>query len=299
METPKREQPVQWVLADAHDSYRMLTCGGMKNKRIGDMSGTSFGLSEEIAEWLDERCKDGNAELLLVSIRGEAWLVLTHFYLSSGCDWFVRVPNMEYQGQISCESDTIKDVTVYPTWPMDVRRPCMSDFFRSAAYWKIVMDCIPHPAVRAREWGEMMRLLRAVARLVGVDVIETAALELAEESDIAEAASDFGMLAVILMLSFNAMRSCGIRTVGTYGETMEEGTALVLTVPDCPPSFHAQTSREVRFCERLAEQSGGIFSCLPYEDRLQWTICASRKDYSLLGVKLPSRFSLLADAESE
>ena len=299
IETPQCQQPVMWMLADAHDCYRVLTCGGIHNERIGDTLQAPSWLEWEITEWLDEKRKEGNAELLLLPIRGEAWLVLTHFYLSAGCYLFVRVPNAEHPEQVPCESDGLTDVAVYPAWPSDIWLPCAGDFFRTVEHWRRVMDCIPHPAGRAREWEEMTRLMRAVAVLVGMDVVEAAAVESAEESDIADADADFGMLSVLLMLSLNAMYTCGVRTVGTYGEAMEEGTALVLTVSDCPPTFQAEKSREVLFGERLAEQRAGIFSCIQYERRLQWTFCAARKDFSLLGVKLPSRFSLLADTASE
>ena len=297
IETFEQAQSVAWILADAHASYRAIGCDNVNNQGTNGEVSEAPTPDDEVVGWLDETSKDGNAELLLIPMQGAAWLVLTQFYLSSGCYLFVRVPDVTHCEEARYETDEIRGVSVYPAWPEEISRPSAGDFFRSVEYWRTVMDCIPHPSCREQEWEEMSRLMRAVSSLVGMDVVEAAVVKPAEDSDIAQAEQDFGMLAVMLMLSLRALRACGIRTLRVSGEAMEEGTALTLTASDFSPipRLHLEKSEEMRFCNKLAEQNAGIFSCLRYDDKLQLTLCAARKDFALLGVKLPSQLLFSPD----
>ena len=291
------EPSAVWMLVDVYHSYRVLAYGGLEGLHPGE----SAMPAEDVARWLEEHRSAWTEEVLLIPIRNEIWLVLTHFYLSCGCYLLTRMPALPSDPDVLAKWIVLSGVTVYPEMPPDL--PCYRLAYAAddSEGWMRVLRCLPRPSFDVEDREEIKRLTDAVASLMGIHVISKTVKEESppQDGDIFAAKCDFHMWAVMLMLSIFSLRKCGVRCVSVYCKAVEEGTALILTASDVDPEACPEQSEGMRFCHRLAQNNAQIFSCLTFDGMTRLIFCSVRKNYALLGVKIPAFLSDVAQEMSE
>ena len=271
-----------WMLVDPHRGGRVIACGGVTDFRIGDEI-----LCEQIDLWMSERRRAGDSEIYLIPLGDEAWFVLTQFYLSSGLLLLTRLPAYAGDSLVLAQEGIHGEIAVFPGMAgCAVRardfdpRPCKS-------WWRKIEACLPVLTSADAEASEMDRLLRAAAAVNGIRVGRAVICETDDEpTEIAEGRQDLLMLTVMLLSALSVWRQSGVSYVTPRYERIEEGLMLILTAKGIASDSHPEEADGMLFCREAAEQNGQIFTCTVHDSTMRMTLCAVRKDFALLGVKV-------------
>ena len=277
-----------WMLVDRHRDWRVIAADGAAVHAPGSCLHELLAQTEGLSDWLDAQFCDPNAEVLLLPLAGEAWFVFTHFYLSAGYLLLTRLPSSDGDSLALARSGRLGAISVFGGMSTSLPQERDFDACDALAWWDAVNACLPRPLSTASEPDEIDSAVRAVANLGGIRIYETAKYGVVPGcAGIAPAATDLNMLSVMLLLSFRALSACGVSRISLGYEGMEEGYAVHLIASGLTETAHTEGSLAMSACRELAQRNGQIFTCTVQEHTLDMTLCAVRKDYALLGVKIP------------
>ena len=278
-----------WMLVDRHRDCRVIAGNGVFARKPGQCLNELFDQTQGLSDWLEAQCRDPKTEVLLLPLSGEIWFLLTHFYLSTGYWLLVHLPASDGDSLSLACSGKMGAIALFPKMPDALPRERDFDAYSSLAWWETVCECLPYPTIAENEREEIESVLQAVAQFYGIRVTPTEAYGvLPGSAGIASGQTDLCMLSVMLMLIFHALTDCGVSRVSFCCEGMEEGYALILDAVGLAESAHPEEATAMKECRELAERNGQIFACSTLDRVMRLTLCAVRKDYALLGVKIPS-----------
>ena len=277
-----------WMLVDRHQDCRVIAADGASAHACGKRLNALLDQTQGLLDWMEMQSRNPEVEVMLLPLAGEMWFLFTHFYLSTGYWLFVHLPASDGDSLSLTSSGKLGSVAVFPNMPADLPRERDFDAYASLAWWETVGECLPQPTLVTNELEEIENAVQAVARFCGIRVFIGEVFGVAPGSEgIAPGQTDLCMLRVMLMLIFSSLTRCGVSRVSVSFEGMEEGYALILDASGLDGAPNARTWQPMQECRSLAERNGQIFTCTVQDRAMHLTLCSVRKDYALLGVKIP------------
>lgn len=248
-------------------------------------------LSESTLNELKSMLSSPIKEPVLFSHSKLLWLMLPHFYLSSGCVLFghIQVPPRVLYAFFT-NSGTPIHVTREARRDIKPLGRSLEDAYLAVdIWWNELHNCLPRKEICQKYddlSGEVVRLMYALSNLFSVPLHikhvhpSVPSFPLPSEFDLYQFTV---YTAIIFQL---AVRLANDEGISAAIETMSENLYVRYSFESTPQGARAaERSTEIKLCERIADRYWQLFDFYVEENRFHINFCTNRKDFSRWGVK--------------